>query len=195
LFQQNLYKDANAFLGIAVRLAQNMGLHRDPINYPFSSGVCEIRHRLWNHLCCLDGWALASFGAESCLPATSDSRPPINADDIHWHPSRFAKPADAPIDMPEIKDLTFALVNREISDTIRKLALINTDNFEEREDVLRQAEISLTTRYLSNIDRSNPTHTVVVAFIEICFSSLRLSVRYRKAKCSKVVRCVTNREQ
>lgn len=172
-----------------------MGIHRDPSNYPFSPWVCEIRNRKWNHICCLDAWALSSFGAESCLPAASDSRPPVNANDLDWHPSRFAKPAETPVDMPGIKDLTFALINREISDAIRKLAFIRTDSFEEREDVLRQTEVSLSTRYLSDIDRSNPSQTVIVAFMEISFSSLRLSIRYRQVKCPKVEICVTRREQ
>jgi hypothetical protein len=165
-----------------------MGLHRDPTNYPFSPWVCEIRTRIWNHICCLDAWALSSFGAESCLPATSDTRPPINANDHDWHASRFAKPSEAPLDVPGIKDMTFALVNRGISDVIHKLAHLRTDSFEERENLLRQTETDLNTRYLGNIDRSSPPETVIVAFIEVSFSSLRLSIRHRQINCPKMER-------
>jgi hypothetical protein len=40
LFQQNLYQDANALLGVAARLAQKMGFHRDPSHFPYSPWVC-----------------------------------------------------------------------------------------------------------------------------------------------------------
>jgi hypothetical protein len=38
LFQQNLYQDANALLGVAARLAQTMGFHRDHGSVRFEEG-------------------------------------------------------------------------------------------------------------------------------------------------------------
>ncbi|KAG9229823.1 hypothetical protein BJ875DRAFT_176798 [Amylocarpus encephaloides] len=180
LFQQNLYKDGIALLGIASNLARQMGIHRDPSHFPFSPWVCNIRRRLWNHLCCLDGQAIQFYGAQSCLPAKSDASPPQNANESDWHASRFAKPASAPQDAVGFKDLTFPVVNRAISDTIRDLADTDCKNFEKREEILRRAESFITEKYLSEVDRSNPRHTVVVALMEVRLAGLRLNTRHRQ---------------
>ncbi|KAH6665041.1 hypothetical protein B0J14DRAFT_241526 [Halenospora varia] len=179
LFQQNLYQDAKAFLGVASRLAQNMGHHRDPSYFPYSPWVCEIRRRIWNHLCCLDAMALSFYGAESCLPATSDAQPPQNANEIDWRTSRFATPSTVP-SSSGFTDMTFTLAHRAIADTTRSLARVHPLDFERKEAILREIEADLHNNYL--LDTGNPSYRVAAAFAEVRIASLRLSNRHRQTQ-------------
>ncbi|KAE9377571.1 hypothetical protein N431DRAFT_398530 [Stipitochalara longipes BDJ] len=177
LFQQNLYQDAIALLGIALRLAQTMGHHRDPSHFPFSPWVCEIRRRIWNHLYCLDAMALEFYGAESCLPTTSDAQPPQNANEIEWHASRFANPSSVPFNSG-FTDMTFVLVHRAIAETTHSLAGVEPLDFEKKEAILRQKEAELRSNYI--YDTANSNCKIVAAFIEVKFRSLRFSNQYRQ---------------
>lgn len=177
LFQQNVYQDAKSLLGVAVRLAQTMGHHRNPRHFPYSRWVCEVRRRIWNHLCCLDAMALSYYGAESCLPASSDAQPPQNTDEVDWRTSRFAPPSTVPLSSGHT-DMTFVLVHRVISNGTRSVAHIHPLEFEQKEAVLRQTETLLQNEFLHNTD--NPSPHVVAAFAEIRIASLRLSYRHRQ---------------
>ncbi|KAL5324603.1 hypothetical protein ACEPPN_009149 [Leptodophora sp. 'Broadleaf-Isolate-01'] len=186
LFQQNMYKDAVSLFAVAVRLAQNMGIHRDSQHFPFSPWVTEIRARIWNYICILDAQAITSYGAESCLPPTCDALPPRNANDRDWHASRFANPSSVPPNVLGFKDTTFALVHREISNTTRLLATVDGTDFDKRHGILSQAETSLNQKYLDRIDRTNPSQTVIAALVEIRLSTLRLSLRHRQTENTKL---------
>ncbi|KAL2073846.1 hypothetical protein VTL71DRAFT_11172 [Oculimacula yallundae] len=195
LFQQNLYKDAIPLLAVAVRIAQNMGIHRDSRHFPFSPWVTEIRARIWNHICVLDAQAINSYGAESCLPTTSDALPPINANDRDWHASRFANPSSVPQNAQSHKDTTFVLVHREIADTTRRLAAIDGTKFDERYNIVSQCEATLNQKYLAGIDRTNPSQTVIAAFVEIRISTFKLSLRHRQIQSSKAPPSDPHRQQ
>ena len=179
LFQRNLYQDAKAFLGIASRLAQTMGHHRDPSHFPYSPWVCEIRRRIWNHLCCLDAMALSFYGAESCLPATSDAQAPQNANETDWRTSHFTTLSTVP-SRSGFTDMTFALVHRAIADTTRDLARVHPLDFEKKDTILRQLEADLQTKYFYDTD--NPLHLVAAAFAEVRISGLRLSNHHRQTQ-------------
>jgi hypothetical protein len=158
-----------------------MGFHRDPSHFPYSPWVCEIRRRAWNQICCLDAMALSFYGAESCLPATSDTRPPRNANDVDWHASRFANPSSVP-SSSGFTDMTFPLVHRVIADTTRVLAHVDPLDFEKKEAIIRQTETELLSNYFSNA--ASKPHKVVAAFAEVRIASLRLSIQHRQAQKS-----------
>ncbi|KAH8821269.1 hypothetical protein F5884DRAFT_81820 [Xylogone sp. PMI_703] len=184
LFQQSTHsqsQDALALLAVTWRVATNMGIHRDPEKFPLSPWVCEIRRRMFNHLSILDGLALGSFGVESQMPMTADTTPPKNANDEEWHASRFALPSSVPSDATGCKGMTFALAHREIADLTRDISRLDSRELKERENLIRQTEMNLNTKYLKGLDRSNPSQTVVAAFVEVSLSSLKLVNRYRKA--------------
>lgn len=181
LFQQNRSREAIILLGNAARLAQLTGFHRDPSHFPYSPWICELRRRGWNYICCLDALALSSYGAESCIPATSDAQPPKNADDAEWHASRFAKPSSVPQTATGFKETTFVLARREIADLTLQLSRVDPQDLVAKERLLRHTKLSLDEKYLNNIDGSNPSQTVVAALVEVSLSSLRLTIRHRRA--------------
>ncbi|KAE8448962.1 hypothetical protein EG329_008758 [Mollisiaceae sp. DMI_Dod_QoI] len=185
LFQRNLYKDGVALLGSAARLAQNLGMHKDPSHFPFSPWVWEIRRRTWSHLCVLDAVALTSYGAESCLPTNSDAQPPQNANDSDWHASRFAKPSSVPSSTIGFKDMTFALVHRDLADMSRELSRIYCQNLDQKDCLVNQTEEDLAQKYLTSLDTSEPSQTIIAALIQVRLASARLSIYHRRFEQSK----------
>lgn len=181
LFQQNLYQESVAFLKMIVGANQSGGFHRDPSHFPFSPWVCEIRRRNWNHICCLNSLALISYGIESCLPPTSDAIPPKNANDSEWHASRFAKPESVPGDASGIKEMTFALVNRELADLAIEVSKLDGNDFDAKGKLIRQTEHKLYEKYLNHLDRGNPSQTVVAALVEVRLSAMRLTISHRQS--------------
>jgi hypothetical protein len=121
--------------------------------------------------------ALTFYGAESCLPATSDAQPPQNANEIDWHTSRFANPSSVPSGSG-ITDMTFTLVHLIIADTTRVLARVNPLDFEKKETILRQTEADLHNGYLR--DTADPSNKIIAAFAEVRIANLRLSNQHRQ---------------
>jgi hypothetical protein len=80
------------------------------------------------------------------------------------------------------KDMTYVLAQRENADLIRQLSRLDCNDFQNQESLIRHTEMSLNEKYLRQIDRSNPSPTVVAAMAEANLSILRLRIRYRQAK-------------
>lgn len=76
------------FNGLAVRIAQKMGLHRDPEALGLSPFECEMRRRLWWQIIMLDAkYAMFSGLSHSLLPSNCDTGPPKNLNDVDIDPS------------------------------------------------------------------------------------------------------------
>jgi hypothetical protein len=130
--------------------------------------------------------AVQFYGAESCLPARADSKPHQNANDSDWQATRFGKPGCTPLDESGFKDTTFALVNRAISETVRELAGLDVEDYEKKESLIRDDEAIIISKYLKDVDRSNPRQTVILAFMEIRFAALRLVLQHRQTDKMKL---------
>jgi hypothetical protein len=73
-------------LGVAIRAAQSLGLHRDPSNFSVSPFEAEIRGRLWWHIVALE----SRTGEDHGLTATftglnTDNKLPLAVDDNALH--------------------------------------------------------------------------------------------------------------
>lgn len=68
-------------IGLALRIATSMGLHRDGSNFGLSPFECEVRRRLWWHLMLIDIRTSEDF-ASNPYPYTNNCvRVPANIDD------------------------------------------------------------------------------------------------------------------
>ncbi|KAJ5294690.1 hypothetical protein PENANT_c014G01870 [Penicillium antarcticum] len=100
-------------IGIAVRMATRIGLHRDGAQFGLSPFDTEQRRRLWWQIVVLDKRiaeitgspinALSSMGA--------DCRYPLNVNDTDLHPQS----KEPPLWSPGITEMTFALTRIEIT--------------------------------------------------------------------------------
>ncbi|KAH8433127.1 fungal specific transcription factor domain-containing protein [Aspergillus melleus] len=81
--------------GLAIRLAQSLGLHRDGADLQLSPFDTEMRLRLWWHLCVLDSRAPEDQGFELTLDAPNRAlRLPLNIDDHQLFPTMTQLPPE-----------------------------------------------------------------------------------------------------
>lgn len=79
-------------LPILIRLAQSVGLHRDPSNFPgmFTFAECEMRRRTWIYVQHLDSFYSRSFGLEPMVSDKMfDTRFPLLVNDVDLHGSEI----------------------------------------------------------------------------------------------------------
>ncbi|CAG8945320.1 unnamed protein product [Penicillium salamii] len=82
--------------GLAIRLAQSIGLHRDGASLRLSPFDTEIRLRLWWHLCVLDARAPEDQGFELTIDILNRGlRLPLNVDDNQLFPSMKQLPVES----------------------------------------------------------------------------------------------------
>ena len=80
--------------GMAIRLAQSIGLHRDGASLQLSLFETEMRLRLWWHLCVLDSRAPEDQGFQPVVDArNSELRLPLNLNDDQIYPGMTRLPA------------------------------------------------------------------------------------------------------
>lgn len=81
--------------------------------------------------------------------------------------------------------MTFALVNREISDLIVDLSKLDANELRAKEKLIHNTEHNIYEKFLNYTDRSNHSQTIVAAFVEVRMSSLRLTLSYRRSKMAE----------
>lgn len=106
--------------GLAIRIAQSLGLHRDGKKLGLSPFQSEIRRRLWWHLLCRDSRAGEDYGLENTNSPLllSDVELPANVNDTDLEPGM----KDAPAARLGWTPMTFSLINIALGKTMQKLA-------------------------------------------------------------------------
>lgn len=122
--------------GLAVRLAQSLGEHRDRSTLNLSLFDTEMRRRLWWSICILDTPASKDY---SCSPGPMElssftSRPPLNVNDSDLYPSMTEYPSES----KGMTDMSFTAVHCWASDTWR--TMIDT----RRTDPAKKSFMSMT---------------------------------------------------
>ena len=97
--------------GIAIRLAQSIGLHRDGLSLKLSPFETELRLRLWWHLCLLDSRAPEDHGFELTVDILNrdHQRLPLNLDDSQL----CADMKELPVESQSWTEMSFFLVQVE----------------------------------------------------------------------------------
>uniref|UniRef100_A0A093VFG3 Putative transcriptional regulatory protein n=1 Tax=Talaromyces marneffei PM1 TaxID=1077442 RepID=A0A093VFG3_TALMA len=82
--------------GLAIRLAQSIGLHRDGASLQLSPFDTEIRLRLWWHLCVLDSRAPEDQGFQPTVDVINRGlRLPLNVNDNQIYPGMTRLPVES----------------------------------------------------------------------------------------------------
>lgn len=81
---------SSLFIGLAVRTAQMMGLHRDPAQFGLPAAHAEARRRMWWHIVHMDG-----------VVALSSGLPPLVSDESYWDVKEISELKDAYIGTAE----------------------------------------------------------------------------------------------
>lgn len=81
---------SSLFISLAMRVAQTMGLHRDPAKFGIEPCEAEHRRRLWWHIVHMDG-----------VVAMSSGLPPLVSDENYWDVRETSEIKDTLLGTPE----------------------------------------------------------------------------------------------
>ncbi|KAF7553478.1 hypothetical protein G7Z17_g3603 [Cylindrodendrum hubeiense] len=171
--------------GLAARLTQSLGMHRDGSTLNLTPFDTEMRRRLWWSICILDTPASEDHACSPSLMELSsfDSKPPLNINDSEIYPGM----TEYPVESTDMTDMSFTVVRCWASDMWRMM--IDTrrthpdtgKNFmsmtiTEKEAWIDKQHEDITNRLSGNKSSRESLHYLTSAFIATIICDLRLLV-------------------
>ncbi|KGO40537.1 Transcription factor, fungi [Penicillium expansum] len=171
--------------GIAVRIAQRIGIHRDGSAYGLSVFETEMRRRIWFQLVIIDATSAQFCGVASTpLPATIDVQPPMNANDSDLDP-RMTEPA---CEKPGPTEMMFVLARSAFGKWLLRLsnqvessnngpwAFLSSSSMslKDKDKTIDELEAHMEDKFLRHCDKSLPLHmaTAMMARSAIYYTRL-----------------------
>lgn len=168
-----------SLIGLAVRIAHALGLHRDGDGTRLAPFDAEMRRRLWWMLVVLDTRACEDRGSEPLIiEASFDTHKPSNIND-----SDFTFTSVRPLPKKNgITEMTFGLLTMECSHVSLKVNFIPTGRpsltISQKETLVKQLQQRFETKYLDSHDSANPHQWYVAGLARLLVSRLWLAVQY-----------------
>ncbi|RMD42785.1 hypothetical protein DV735_g2311, partial [Chaetothyriales sp. CBS 134920] len=168
--------------GIAVRLAQRMGLHHDGEKLGLPPFEVQIRRRLFWQLLPLDAYAGQVSGSGISIPPDSwDTQPPQNINDDQIFPGMTEQPQE----QKRATEMIFCLARMELSNFYTRTGVQmkqggGTIQFREADDVERlidDVESLIESRFLRYCDILNPLHFFTIGVVRSAANAVRLRAR------------------
>lgn len=113
----------SALTGTCIRLAECMGLHKDPSAYSTSPIECQVRRLIWHQICFLDLRTCEATGPRPQIrPDDFDTNLPLNIDDIDLDRAEHGdNSVDVQKDRKHFTDMTITRMRFECYDMHRFL--------------------------------------------------------------------------
>lgn len=146
--------------GLAMRLAQSMGLHRDGTYFGLNPLETENRRRLWYQLWYLDVRTSEDHGSESnATDLEFNTKLPVNIDDSDLR----AESSGILKDSQGLTDTTFALIRYQIARTNRKIASqrYSHKTLADKEKILNECYQNIESNYLRYCEGTNTLYWLV----------------------------------
>jgi hypothetical protein len=151
---------ANNMLGLAIAIANRMGMHCDGQHFNISPFQTEMRRRMWHHIKLLDTWCIENLGVEPLVNASSSAGTvlPQNSNDTAWDTSPFS--ASRPNPETQFTDMTTALMLYEIASFSRivlrhSVPSLDVEKFRAfHSRLIQQASDRIEITYLRHLDDS-----------------------------------------
>ena len=176
--------------GVAVRLAQRLGLHRDGEDHGLKPFDIQMRRRIFYQLLPLDGHAAQLCGTGISIAANSwDTKQPLNINDDDIWPDM----TETPEPRTGATDIIFCLARTELAKFVREAnpawgnfeRLLEHKTIAEKDARLSSLEEEMETKYLRYCDFADPLHNLVMAMGRGAMNSGRLRIRLPRAKAIK----------
>ncbi|KAK6811680.1 hypothetical protein RU639_012604 [Aspergillus parasiticus] len=177
--------------GVAVRIAQRMGLHRDGENLDLPPFDVEMRRRLFWQLIPLDGYAGQVSGTGiSIAPGDWDTKQPLNINDDQIYPD-MKQPPNA---QDGASEMIFCLTKAELSEFYARTAVkMNSVSSKGQmrdnahlERLIDNLESDLEMRYLRYCDIINPVHILTLGIVRAAANMVRLRSQMPSLKSQKI---------
>lgn len=167
-------------VGLAVRLAQRIGLNHDPSHFNFSPWEMDQRRRLWLYLQHLDFRCCDSFAAEPlCTGLNADCRRPKNVNDSQWEPCPFSKKASEPESVSAFREMTFVTLRHEV-ESVQSEIIRQTKGpaFESAHNRVMQYRALVEQRFLQYFDESDPLQRLVASYVRARIDHIEIIARH-----------------
>ncbi|KAI9742890.1 MAG: hypothetical protein M1818_003619 [Claussenomyces sp. TS43310] len=172
-----------SLVGLAIRLAQALGLHRDGAILGLSPFDTEMRRRLWWQICALDTRASEDYGSDpTILEASYDCKFPLNLNDSDICPNT----TETPVPREGISDMTFCLIRYEICVLSRRLGFVpyrgpchdaaKKRNLAEKEKMICDLHEHLEITYLRYCNDAGPLFWVAATIARLVVSKMNLMI-------------------
>jgi hypothetical protein len=170
--------------GLALRIAQSLGLHRDGTKFGLSPFDTEMRRRLWWQVCVLDNRASEDHASDpSILDFSFDTEFPlsVNDEDLDPEATEFPQP------QPGVSEMTFCLIRYEICFLTRKLTYVPPGptpcketgiwlTLEEKEKLVREHAQHLEVKYLQYCEDAGPLYWVAATIARLIIAKMSLVI-------------------
>ncbi len=172
--------------GLAIRIAQSLGLHRDGTHFGLMPFETEMRRRLWWQVVVLDIRAAEDYGTEPSITEDAfDTRLPLNVNDTDLDPEALV----APEERIGSTELSFCLIRYEVSHTMRLLTWRPSGpsqcreramgaSLEDKERLIEQCHKYLEEKYLRYCDMTVPLYWVTATVARLIMSKMWLIVHH-----------------
>jgi len=148
--------------GLAIHLAQALGIHRDGTNFHLNAFDTEMRRRLWWHVSILDNRSAEDYGVEPTFTEHFyDTKLPLNINDDDISPGM----KDPPVERKGCSEMTFCLIRFELSVVSRRLNFTSSGSgpcpveertLEDKEKIIDDCHKNLEEKYLQYCDMNVP---------------------------------------
>ncbi|KAE8442876.1 hypothetical protein EG329_002618 [Mollisiaceae sp. DMI_Dod_QoI] len=170
--------------GLALRISQSLGLHRDGTIFGLSPFDTEMRRRLWWQVCILDTRASEDHGSDpSILDYSFDTQYPLNINDDDLDPNA----TEFPVPRPGVSEMTFCLIRYEICNLTRKITYLppgqtpcqlagKSLTIEDKERMVREVAGHLEKTYLQHCEDAGPLYWVAATVARLIIAKMSLII-------------------
>lgn len=178
--------------GVAIRIAEGLGLHRDANSSGLAPCEAAIGYRIWCYLKIFDNRAAEMCGLPKFRGLDADmntAKPLANVNDDDIYPGMPAPPSES----SRLTDMVFCAVQSEYFAFAGRMAAINrkrgglnfvADTFATEESIMPNDEAiqimedNIETRYLRYCDPSDPLHLTTILFARYSMNVCRFMARH-----------------
>ena len=166
-------------MGLAIRMGQALGLHRDGAHFGHLTPYeVEMRRRVWWALCVLDVRASEDQGMDYTIARGSfDTKLPLNINDTDIGPET----SQMPTGREALTDMSYSLVTFEICQVTRQMMAQDTKEgapgIEEQSRLLNEIYQKLDQRYLQYaVESDNIAYWVGVMVARLVIAKMTLFI-------------------
>lgn len=172
--------------GVAVRIAQRMGLHRDGEKLGLPPFDVQMRRRLFYQLLPLDGIAGQMSGTGiGIIPDGWDTQQPLNINDDQIWPGMIETPEEQKGATEMIFCLARTCIGKFFASAGRSMHGAGSQQFKDysaAELVIDKAESEVEEKYIRYCDIVNPLHFLTIASARSGITAMRLRIRIPKVR-------------
>lgn len=174
-------------MGLLLRIAVSVGLHRDGSNFPHISPFeTEIRRRMWWQICFIDSRSGADEAADVSITARMfDTKLPTNVNDADIYPEMRHAPV-ARVGMTETASIlirfelwSFGRRNSASLSALKSSSSERTPSTQEQVELCRQTRARIDEKFFQNIESGPPFAVFLRAGIHYILTRLELIIYYR----------------